>query len=243
MPVDLAAAWTAVVGASRPALDCWADLITRWSEPHRRYHGIGHLSAVLLFLDEYGAHAADIDAVRLAAWYHDAIYDPQATDNEERSACLAVNELGALGLPSRRVHEVARLVRLTARHDPNDGDRNGELLNDADLMVLGSPPEAYVAYANAIRQEYAHVPDPEFRAGRATVLESLLAAPSLYRLAPLAPAEVLARRNMTAELSLLRANPGAATPADPAAGQPAEGAAAQAGADQRAAAPPGPPDH
>ena len=243
MPVDLAAAWTAVVGPSQPALDCWAGLITRWSEPHRRYHGIGHLSAVLLFLDEYGNHGTDLDAVRLAAWYHDAIYDPRAADNEERSAELAVDELGALSLPSDRVDEVARLVRLTARHDPVGGDRNGELLNDADLMVLGSPPEAYVAYLNAIREEYAHVPDPEFRAGRAAVLESLLETPSVYRLAVLAPMEAVARRNMTAELSLLQSGPGSATPTDLVAGQPAEGDAAPAVADQHAAGPPGPPDH
>ncbi|MGI8722975.1 MAG: HD domain-containing protein [Geodermatophilaceae bacterium] len=243
MPVDLSAAWTAVVGSSEKALDCWAGLIARWTEPHRRYHGIGHLSAVLLFVDEYGAHAADIDAVRLAAWYHDAIYDPRAADNEERSAQLAVNELGALGLPSERVHEVARLVRLTASHEPGDGDRNGELLNDADLMILGSPPEAYVAYLNAIREEYAHVPDPEFRAGRAAVLEALLDVPRLYRLAPLAPMEAVARQNMTAELSLLRSHPGAATPADQAYGRHAEGDAAQADADQRDATPPRPPGH
>jgi len=243
MSVDLAAAWIAVVGPSEKARDCWAGLITRWSEPHRRYHGIGHLSAVMLFLDEYGNHATDLDAVRLAAWYHDAIYDPRGVDNEERSAELAVDELGALGIPSDRVDEVVRLVRLTARHDPNDGDRNGELLNDADLMVLSSPPEAYVAYLNAIREEYAHVPDPEFRAGRAAVLESLLETPSVYRLAGLAPMEAVARRNMTAELSLLQSGPGSATPTDLVAGQPAEGEAAPAVADQHAAGPPGPPDH
>ncbi len=261
MPVDLAAAWTAVVGTGQGSVDCWAGLITRWSEPHRRYHGIGHLSAVLAFLDAYGEHATDLDAVRLAAWYHDAIYDPRAADNEERSAALAEAQLAALGVAEERSREVARLVRLTAGHDPDDGDRNGELLNDADLMVLGGPPEAYVAYLNAVREEYAHVPDADFRTGRAAVLQALLEKPSLYRLAALAPMEAVARRNMTAELRLLGAVPGSATPADPppdpgadpGAGQPAEGdapkadaartGAAQAGADQRGAEPPGPHGH
>ncbi len=205
MAVDLAAAWSSVVGREPAGEDCWARLIRRWSEPHRRYHGMGHLTAVLLFVDEYATHADDPDAVRLAAWYHDAIYDPRASDNEEGSAVLAETELAAIGQPRDRIEEVARLVRLTTGHDPAAGDRNGELLNDADLLVLSSPREAYVAYVNAIREEYAHVSDADFRAGREAVLGVLLEFPRLYRLGSLAPLEDAARRNITAELNLLRA--------------------------------------
>lgn len=205
MAVDLIAAWSSVVGRELAGEDCWARLIRRWSEPHRRYHGMGHLTAVLLFVDEYATHADDPDAVRLAVWYHDAIYDPRAADNEEHSALLAETELAALGQPPERVEEVGRLVRLTAAHNPAEGDHNGELLNDADLLVLGSPPEAYVAYVNAIREEYAHVSDADFRAGREAVLGALLEFPRLYRLDSLAPLEDAARRNITAELNLLRA--------------------------------------
>jgi len=205
MAVDLAAAWSSVVGREPAGEDCWARLIRRWSEPHRRYHGMGHLTAVLLFVDEYATHADDPDAVRLAAWYHDAICDPRASDNEEGSAVLAETELAAIGQPRDRIEEVARLVRLTTGHDPAAGDRNGELLNDADLLVLSSPREAYVAYVNAIREEYAHVSDADFRAGREAVLGALLEFPRLYRLGSLAPLEDAARRNITAELNLMRA--------------------------------------
>lgn len=231
MAVDLPA-WTALAGHSQESAECWAGLIGRWSEPHRRYHGIAHLTAVLLFVDEYADHAADPDAVGLAGWYHDAIYDPRVLDNEERSAALAEGELAALGVPAERVDEVARLVRLTTGHDPAEGDRNGELLNDADLLVLAGPPETYVAYLNAIRAEYAHVSDDDFRAGRAAVLDALLAVPRLYRLADLAPMEAAARRNLTAELSLLRS-----APVD---GAPVE--AAEGDADPRDAVPPEPLD-
>lgn len=214
MTVDLPR-WTALTGKSRQAVDRWAALLQRWSEPHRRYHGVRHLGAVLLFVDEFVAHAPDPDAVRLAAWYHDAIYDPRATDNEERSAALAENELAALGVRGDRVAEAARLVRLTAEHDPAEGDRNGELLNDADLLVLASPPEAYVAYVNAVREEYAHVSDADFRTGRAAVLESLLKAPRLFRLDQLSSLEPAARQNINAELSLLTATDAAAGDAAP----------------------------
>lgn len=204
MTLDLSAAWISVAGASQESLDCWTRLIGRWTEPHRRHHGIAHLSAVLLFIDEYAGLADDPDAVRLAAWYHDAIYDPRASDNEERSTALAANELGVLGLAGGLIDEVARLVLLTVTHDPADDDRNGVLLSDADLLVLASPPDAYAVYANAIRQEYAHVSDADFRTGRAAVLDALLESSRLYRLDVLAPLEAAARRNMKAELSLLR---------------------------------------
>lgn len=221
MAVDLAD-WTALAGNAQESVDCWAKLVGRWIEPHRRYHGIGHLSAVLLFVDDYADHADDADAVRLAAWYHDAIYDPQVGDNEERSAVLAETELAELGVRASRVTEVARLVRLTAGHDPIDGDRNGELLSDADLLVLASPSEAYVAYLNAIRAEYAHVSDADFRAGRAAVLANLLTLPRIYRLESLAPMDAVARRNMTAELSLLRRDPSDADEAQDGAAPPGE---------------------
>src|SRR5687767_4640444 len=97
-----------------------ADLLRRWSEPHRRYHTLEHLQAVLAVVDEHADLAADADAVRLAAWYHDAVYEPFATDNEARSAALAPSE------------EVSRLVLLTAGHKVAVGDRNGALLADAD---------------------------------------------------------------------------------------------------------------
>lgn len=212
--------WTALVGKGRDSVDAWARLLQRWSEPHRRYHGVRHLGAVLLFVEEFAAHATDPDAVRLAAWYHDAIYDPRATDNEECSAVLAENELAALGVPGDRVAESARLVRLTADHEPAEGDRNGELLNDADLLVLASPPEAYVAYVNAVREEYAHVSDSDFRAGRTAVLESLMKTPRLFRLDQLSSLEPAARHNINAELSLLSATDAAGGDAVPPAAEP-----------------------
>jgi predicted metal-dependent HD superfamily phosphohydrolase len=100
---------------------------------------------------------------------------------------------------------VERLVLLTAGHDPEPGDSNGSVLCDADLAVLASPPEAYVAYASAIREEYRHLSDEVFAAGRAAVLERLLALPALYRVPAVAEQwTARARANLTAELSLLR---------------------------------------
>ncbi|MFJ6833030.1 hypothetical protein [Streptomyces sp. NPDC091209] len=161
-----------------------ANLLDRWAEPQRRYHTTGHLLAVLDHIDLLQAHgerAEDPAAVRLAAWFHDAVYLPDRSENEERSARLAERALAELGVRADRTAEVARLVRLTVSHDPADDDTNGAVLCDADLAILASPPAAYAAYTAAVREEYAFVPDDAFRAGRAAVLRQLLDLPRLFR--------------------------------------------------------------
>ncbi|WP_419995990.1 hypothetical protein [Streptomyces boninensis] len=179
-------------------------LLDRWAEPHRRYHDTAHLTAVLDRIDELAGHAADADVVRLAAWFHDAVYRPDRSENEERSARLAEISLSEAGLSADDVAEVARLVRLTVTHDPAPGDRNGEVLCDADLAVLAGAPEPYAAYAAAVREEYGFVPDDAFRDGRAGVLRQLLALPRLFR-TPYGQREweQRARHNLTTELRLL----------------------------------------
>jgi len=180
-----------------------AALLARWSEPHRRYHDVAHLLGVLDAVDDLAGFADDPDAVRLAAWYHDAVY-AGAPDDEENSAVLAEADLSALGLPAELVDEVARLVRLTVEHDPGPSDRNGQVLSDADLAVLALEPAEYRRNSARVRAEYGHVPDADFRAGRARVIAALLAAPSLYRTPDARRLwEDAARRNLTSELRTL----------------------------------------
>jgi predicted metal-dependent HD superfamily phosphohydrolase len=150
----------------------------------------------------------DVDAVRLAAWFHDAVYDPARADNEERSARLAERMLADTDLAAATVREVARLVRLTETHDPAPEDRGGEVLCDADLAVLAGAPAVYAAYAAAVREEYAFVPDDAFARGRADVLRGLLARPAIFRTASARDRfEAPARHNIETELLLLRAMP------------------------------------
>ncbi|MFF2535334.1 HD domain-containing protein [Streptomyces cyaneofuscatus] len=180
------------------------NLLARWDEPQRRYHTTAHLTAVLDRIDTLAGYAADVHAVRLAAWFHDAVYRPDRTENEERSAALAERALPEAGVGEAVTAEVARLVRLTVTHDPAEGDGNGEVLCDADLAVLAGSPQEYAAYAAQVREEYGFVPDEAFRAGRADVLRQLLALPRLFR-TPHGAAEweARARHNLATELELL----------------------------------------
>lgn len=207
---DLRDRWRDALVAARRGADGpdplpYADnLLARWAEPQRRYHTTAHLLAVLDRVDTLARYAADPDAVRLAAWFHDAVYRPDRSENEERSAALAERALPEAGVPDDVTAEVARLVRLTVGHDPADGDANGEVLCDADLAILAAPPKEYAAYAAQVREEYAFVPDEAFREGRATVLRQLLSLPCLFRTPYGAEHwQPRARQNLLTELELL----------------------------------------
>ncbi|MFD3571836.1 hypothetical protein [Streptomyces sp. NPDC058667] len=183
------------------------NLLSRWSEPQRRYHTVDHLRAVLDRIDELtdlGGEGGELELVRLAAWLHDAVYRPDRSENEERSAVLAEKALTEAGLTAHEVTEVARLVRLTTTHDPSPGDLNGETLCDADLAILATTPDTYRGYTEAVREEYAFVPDDAFRTGRAAILRHLLDLPRLFRTPYGAAAwEGRARENLERELKEL----------------------------------------
>ncbi|GAB1694759.1 metal-dependent phosphohydrolase [Krasilnikovia sp. M28-CT-15] len=209
---DLVHRWRAAargVGASAPEADldsAGGYLLDRWSEPQRQYHDVTHLCAVLEVIDRYADLAPAPDRVRVAAWLHDAVYDPRALGdaNERDSAEFAAGLLTTLGAPAEVAAEVSRLVGLTAGHATGADDPDGELLCDADLSILAADDDRYAAYTAAIRREYAHVPDDAFRAGRARVLTALLELPQIYRLAPLHAAwESRARANLERELATL----------------------------------------
>jgi predicted metal-dependent HD superfamily phosphohydrolase len=156
------------------------ELLERWGEEHRKYHSRSHLLAVLEALDLLTAPAVPPLTVSLAAWFHDAVYEGVAGQDEEESARLAEDRLAGTGLPDSEIREVARLVRLTSTHRPEPGDASGALLCDADLSVLGGDPEAYARYLASVRQDYAHVNDGDFARGRTAVVRHLLDLDPLF---------------------------------------------------------------
>lgn len=201
---DLRQRWAALAGTTAAAAETGNDLLRRWSEPHRHYHDVRHLTAVLDAIDQLAAEVASPTMAQLAAWFHDAVYQGKPGMDERASAALADEALTALGLPTHQVAEVVRLVLLTIAHDPSPGDVDGAVLCDADLAILGSPPGAYAAYAAAVRLDYADVPDEDFKTGRRTVLERLLSMNPMYRTATGRKRwEETARHNIATELMLL----------------------------------------
>ena len=203
----LLARWTGPLGpAAEPA---GRELLDRWAEPHRHHHDRRHLTEVLDAVDELTGGDPPT-AVVLAAWFHDAVYEGRAGEDERASAALAARVLPALA--PALVDEVVRLVLLTASHRPEPGDDAGALLCDADLSVLAAPPERYASYVQGVRQEYAHVGDAAFRSGRAQVLRALLGGPLFHTPAAADRWEARARAQVAAEVQRLTGPDGGAEP-------------------------------
>lgn len=181
------------------------ELERAYSEPGRRYHTRRHIEQCLALLDQVPELMdSERQVLEWAIWWHDAIYDAKASDNEAKSAEMAKADLRDLGASIHQRDEVARLIRLTAGHQVEEEDRLGEILVSIDLSILGAAPADYDTYAIAVREEYAHVPEEAWRAGRARVLQHFLDAPVIYpdpdfrsRL------ETQARENLSRELASL----------------------------------------
>jgi predicted metal-dependent HD superfamily phosphohydrolase len=199
-PVDLSQWWP-----PRHGEELRDALVAAYDGAERGYHDRRHLAEVLGRLDELAAGGEEfvVDLVRLAAWFHDAVYDGTPGD-EARSAAWAEQALPGLGLSPEEVAEVARLVRLTEDHRPAAHDCNGCALSDADLAILAAPADRYEEYVDGVRREYAAVPEKEFRRGRAAVLRELRSKPSLFHTAHArAHWEDIARANLDDELARL----------------------------------------
>lgn len=186
-----------------PAADALhAALLAAYAGEDRDYHDLRHLAEVLARLDELTGPGDEDLALRLAAWFHDGVYDGER-DAEERSASWAEHALPGL-VADDVVAEVGRLVRMTETHHPDEDDVAGCALSDADLAILAAGSERYDEYVAAVRREYAHVDDDDFARGRVAVLEDLLAKPRLFHTAHAAAQwEDRARANVLDELDRL----------------------------------------
>lgn len=183
-----------------------ADLVCRYSEPHRHYHTLDHLRALLAHLGAHQELADDLPAITAAICYHDAIYDTRRNDNELRSADLARVALEPMGWRAPELDKVAAMILATQHHNPPAPDNDTILFLDLDLSILGAAPDVYGNYSRAIRREFEWVPDAAYAQGRKQVLTNFLKRDAIF----ITPAlrvlwEVSARANLKRELSTLDA--------------------------------------
>lgn len=187
-------------------------LLPLYAEPHRAYHNATHVHALLKLADAHAGLMRDPLAVRLAIWFHDAVYDTARPDNEELSACLAEQTLSDWNCDVPLISSVVSKVRATAGHRWEDGDPDTALFLDFDLAVLAAPEPVYARYAQQIAEEYAWLPQAVYSAGRIKVLNGFLSRPHLYFTERFrAQWEALARSNLQRELYSLNETPGDAS--------------------------------
>ena len=191
------------LGAPGPGDALRDRLLAAWSEPQRRYHTLQHLEECLWLFEEHASLADGPGEVAMALWFHDAVYELRSDANEARSAHWAADVLAECGVDAVRCRRVHALV-MDTRHDAMPATRDGALVVDIDLAILGASPERFDEYEVQVRQEYAWVPGPLFRRKRAEILSGFLQRPSIYQ-TPAFHDRLEARARANLERSLAKA--------------------------------------
>jgi len=180
------------------------DLIRAYSSNSRFYHGLDHIKHTLAVIASLQSQAKNYSAIQLAAWFHDAIYNPMVTDNEEKSAEYAAKVLTKLNISSSTIDAVTQMILNTKDHQAAPEDIDSQILLDADLAILGEDEASYQFYARGIRREYGYLSGEEYRLGRLNVLKKLLQRSRIYYTEPMFQQyEAKARHNMLLEITAI----------------------------------------
>jgi predicted metal-dependent HD superfamily phosphohydrolase len=194
-----AASWRALCARHDNASAWLAD---RYAEGHRAYHDVEHVAECLAWFDRVRDLAERPAELEVALFFHDAIYDPLASDNEARSAGKLRQLARAAEMPTAAVERIAGLIESTATHEATSGD--AALLSDIDLTILGASRARYARYELEVRREYAAINKASYRLGRARVLRGFLERIEIYRTPRLAARlEAQARDNLSSALLAL----------------------------------------
>lgn len=183
------------------AEDIWKETETHYTEPHRYYHTLEHIRAMLFHFDDVAGEFENPEAVELAIWFHDIIYEGAPKKDEEESAELCLELIDESEISSR----AAELILATITHSAEEADKDCALFLDIDLSILAAEPELYKNYTEWVRAEYNKIPDELFYPGRLQVMESFLKREQLFFAHPDRKAwEVQARVNIAAEIEALK---------------------------------------
>ena len=168
------------LGAEGSGHSIFTHLSAAYAEPGRAYHTADHIRDCLAQLDSAHGVAKRPDEVEAALWFHDAVYLPGGSDNEDRSASLAEAALMACEVPLDVTERIAQLI-LATRHLTVSEDPDTQLLCDIDLSILGREPAVFDEFERRIRQEYDWVPEPVYRTSRSEILAGFLQRRSIYQ--------------------------------------------------------------
>jgi predicted metal-dependent HD superfamily phosphohydrolase len=183
--------------------------MSRYESSDRAYHDRRHLEECLEQLAAARHLLRRPDEAEAAIWFHDAVYDPRADDNEERSADLADDLLGTAGASTEDLAEIRRLILATGHRGGRNPQDDAAVVTDVDLSIFGSDPARFDEYERDIRREYAFATEADFRRRRAQILEAFLARPSIYATRWfIERLEAKARANLARSIEALRREPG-----------------------------------
>jgi predicted metal-dependent HD superfamily phosphohydrolase len=192
------------LGGDGETLMVYRRLIEAYAQPHRAYHAVTHLQDCLQQFDRAKAEATNPDEVEAALWFHDVVYDPQAADNEARSAIWAIQSLQELRIQPVVADRIAAMVLLT-KHDQKPDRQDDELLLDVDLSILGQNVDVFAEYERGIRAEYSWVNETQYCVKRTAILKRFLDRPTIYHTQFFQNHfEARARKNLTQSIQRLQ---------------------------------------
>jgi len=180
------------------------SLAEHYSAEDRAYHNLSHIQSLISLSESLLDKIQNREALYFAVWFHDVIYDPKRSDNEEKSAEFAAEALASLGVPEQTIAIVQEMVLATKHHRGADLSWDMMAFLDLDTSILGAPGEIYKEYSRAIRKEYSWVPDFLYRKGRMKVLNDFLDRDRIYYTEEIMTKyEQQARRNIAEEIRTL----------------------------------------
>lgn len=181
----------------------WQEIQGRYTNKKRHYHTLVHLEALIRQLSGFRPLIEDWNTLLFSIYYHDIVYNVLKSDNEERSAELAVKRLADINYPDDKINICKESILCTKNHAYHgNGDIN--FFTDADLSILGQPQDLYEQYCDQIRREYAIYPDIVYNPARKKVLSHFLNMERIFKTEPFyIKFEVQARLNLQAEADRL----------------------------------------
>ncbi|MCB1143169.1 MAG: hypothetical protein KDK54_13060 [Leptospiraceae bacterium] len=190
--------------AGRDWLDIWNLFHSYYSEVHRHYHNLNHISEMLTFRGKYIPRRDKDNKILISILFHDLIYDPQSKENEIMSAKICSEILRDFSYPESITKGVSDFIYSTIHHIPKPDTEEVRLFLDFDLLILGSSPERYEEYSNSIRKEYSFVNDEDYKTGRSRILENFLKRDRIFFDDVIRSTyEMKARENLESELKIL----------------------------------------
>jgi predicted metal-dependent HD superfamily phosphohydrolase len=183
----------------------WVEIYKSYNSPKRFYHNLNHLEYMFEILAPFKHLLKDSDAVYFSIWFHDIVYNSSKRNNEEQSALKASEILIKLNVPVELKTKVEQMILTTKSHmSIKSGDFDTNILLDADLAILGSDKESYIAYSKSVRKEYGQYPDLLYNPGRKKVLQQFLHSDYIYKTEEMRNQfEAQARTNISFELNNL----------------------------------------
>lgn len=158
----------------------WTEIKKNYAAKARHYHTLAHLDNLLHQLMSVKSNISNWESVLFALYYHDIIYNPLKSNNEEQSALLAEKRMIKAGVPIIIIEQCKAHILATKQHLSNpQSDTN--LFTDADLSILGLDWETYSSYYKNVRKEYSVYPDLIYIPGRKKVLNHFLKMDRIFK--------------------------------------------------------------